>query len=97
MSRIMFTVSYTVPDGKRAEYLGLVQKLRTFYVGAGVDYHVMEDKAAHNHFREVFLYPSEDAFEASDDPESTKDVADVIDMVYGMVQNVQYTTHVEMV
>ncbi len=94
MSRIMFTVSYVVPDGKRSEYLGLMQKLSQFYASTGVDYAVMEDKAAHNHFREVFRYASEEAFEASDDPESTRDVADVIDAVYGIVTNVQYTTHV---
>lgn len=94
MSRIMFTVSYVVPDGKRAEYLGLMQKLIQFYASTGVDYSVLEDNAAHNHFREVFRYASEEAFEASDDPETTRDVADVIDAVYGIVTNVQYTTHV---
>lgn len=94
MSRIMFTVSYVVPDGKRAEYLGLMQRLSQFYASTGVDYAVMEDKAQHNHFCEVFRYASEEAFEASDDPETTRDVADVIDAVYGIVTGVRYSTHV---
>jgi len=95
MARVLFTVSYVVPDGKRTEYLSLIGQLKAFYAAQGVEYAVYEDRAAHNHFREVFRYASAEAFDASDDPEATTAVADVIDQVYAIVTDVTYSTSVE--
>lgn len=90
MPRILFRVSYAIPDGKRSEYLSHIAKLRTFYQATGVEYSVFEDQGKHNHFQEVYVYPSAEAYEASDDPENTKDVADVLDAVYAMASNIAY-------
>lgn len=90
MPRVLFRVSYSIPDGKRTEFLSLINKLRAFYTANGIDYSVYEDNSHHNQFQEVYVYPSMEAYEASDDPESTKDIADVLDVVYGMTSNVTY-------
>ena len=95
MPRVQFTVSYAIPDGKRADYLSLVKKLRSFYGGTDVEYAVCEVQSAHNHFREVFRYASMEAFDASDDPDATKEIADVIDAVYEMATGISYETCVE--
>ena len=90
MSRVLFRVTYTIPDGKRTEYLTLIDKLRKHYASNGVDYSVFEDKGRHNHFQEVYVYPTMEAYEASDDPSSLSDISDVIDAVYAMAANVEY-------
>lgn len=90
MSKVLFSVSYTVADGKRTDYLSLVAKLLKFYAGTPVAYAVYEDASKHNQFQEVYVYPSMEAYEASDDPENTKDVADVLDAIYSMASGVSY-------
>ena len=90
MSRVLFRVSYTIPDGKRNEYVQLVDKLKNHYSAMDVEYTVFEDKGKHNHFQEVYVYPSMEAYEASDDPSSLTDVSDVIDAVYAVAENVEY-------
>ncbi len=90
MARVLFRVSYIIPDGKRTNYLSLVGRLREFYAGQDVQYSVFEDTVKHNHFQEIYVYPTTEAYEASDDPENTKEVADVLDAIYGMATNVVY-------
>jgi hypothetical protein len=90
MSRVLFRVTYTIADGKRAEYLRLIEQITAFYNGSDVSFSLFEDRAQHNRFHEVYLYPSAEAYEASDDPDSTKDIADVIDQVYSMATQVKY-------
>ncbi|RPI67194.1 MAG: hypothetical protein EHM43_09420 [Ignavibacteriae bacterium] len=96
MPRVQFRISYTIPDGKRAEYLGLVEKLRAHYATGEAEYAVYEDQGQHNRFQEVFVYPSQEAYDASDDPELTKNVADVIDAVYALARDVQYSVGTEL-
>jgi len=95
MPKVLFRVSYAIPDGKRTDYLSLVNKLRAFYSANGVEYAVYEDISKHNNFHEVYVYSSLEAYEASDDPENTKDVSDVLDAVYGMTSNVVYSVSKE--
>jgi len=90
MSRVLFRVSYTIPDGKRANYLKLVERMQSFYAGSEIGFAVYEDRSTHNKFQEVYIYPSTEAYDASDDPESTKAIADVIDEVYAMAEDVRY-------
>jgi len=90
MSRVLFRVSYNIPDGKRNEYMQLINKLKNHYSSMDVEYSVFEDKGKHNHFQEVYVYPSMDAYEASDDPSSLTEVSEVIDAVYNMAANVVY-------
>lgn len=90
MPRVLFRVTYLIPDGKRSEYLSLVGKLRKHYASNGIDYAVYEDKGKHNHFQEVYVYPSMEAYEASDDPSTLTDVSETIDAVYAMASKVEY-------
>jgi hypothetical protein len=90
MSRVLFRVAYAIPDGKRAEYLSLVGRLRQHYAANAVEYSVFEDHTKHNHFQEIYVYPSMDAYEASDDPENTKEIAEVLDSIYGMAKAISY-------
>jgi quinol monooxygenase YgiN len=97
MSRVLFRVAYSIPDGKRQEYLALVSKLRQHYTANDVEYSLFEDHNKHNHFQEVCVYPSMEAYDASDDPENSKDIADVLDSVYGMATNITYSVAREVV
>jgi len=90
MPRVLFRVTYSIPDGKRSEYLTLIDKLRKHYASNGIDYSVFEDKGRHNHFQEVYVYPSMEAYEASDDPASLTGVSEAIDAVYSIANNVEY-------
>lgn len=95
MPRVQFRISYSIPDGKRAEYLALIEKLKAHYAQGEAAYAVYEDQGRHNHFQEVFVYASAEAYDASDDPELTKPVADVIDAVYALARDVQYSVSTE--
>lgn len=95
MPRVQFRISYTIPDGKRAEYLGLVEKLKAHFAQGEAAYTVYEEQGQHNRFQEVFVYSSQEAYDASDDPESTKPVADIIDAVYALAKDVQYSVSTE--
>ena len=44
MSKVQFRITYSIPDGKRPEYLQAISKLREYYSGAGVEYGVFESK-----------------------------------------------------
>jgi hypothetical protein len=90
MSKVLFRVSYTIPDGKRPEYLAAIAKLQQHYSGTSVDYGVFETKGKHNHFQEVYIYPSVEAYEASDDPETLAGAAQHVDRIYALATNVVY-------
>ena len=90
MARVLFRVSYTIPDGKRNEYLKLVGQIGLFYKNSEVSFRVYEERAQHNRFQEVFIFPSKEAYDASDDPETIKGIADIIDDVYAMATDVRY-------
>lgn len=90
MPRVLFRVSYSIADGKRADFLSLIAKLRSHYAGTGVEYGVFEDASKHNHFQEVYVYPTYEAYEASDDPDNSKDIAEVLDSIYGMATGISY-------
>ena len=90
MAKVLFRVSYSIPDGKRADYLAAVAKLTAYYAGVGQEYSVFETRGKHNHFQEVYVYPSVEAYEASDDPETIADISGAIEKIYGLATNVTY-------
>ena len=90
MSRVLFRVSYSIPDGKRSEYLKLIGQIARFYDNSDVQFSVFEDRSKHNFFQEVYVYADKDAYEASDDPDATKDIADQIEQVYALAEGVKY-------
>jgi hypothetical protein len=95
MSKVQFRVSYSIPDGKRSDYLAAIAKLRQHYSGSDVEYGVFETKGKHNHFQEVYVYPSVDAYEASDDPDTMSGVSQYVDKIYALATNVVYDVSFE--
>lgn len=90
MSRVLFRVSYSIPDGKRPEFLAAVQKLRQYYSGNGVEYSVFESKNKHNHFQEVYVYASVEAYDQSDDPSTITEISAAMEKIYALAQDVTY-------
>lgn len=95
MSKVQFRVSYSIPDGKRSEYLAAIAKLRQHYSGSDVQYAVYETKGKHNHFQEVYVYATVEAYEASDDPETMAGVSQFVDKIYALATNVVYDVSFE--
>lgn len=96
MSRVLFTVSYEIPEGSRAKYLELIAKLKDILNADGISYSVFELEKERNQFKEVYIYPSEEAYDASDDAENAE-ADDLIQQIYNMVKDkkVQYARAVE--
>ena len=90
MAKVQFRISYSIPDGKRPEYLQAISKLRDYYGGAGVEYNVFESKARHNSFQEIYVYPSQEAYDASDDPETITEISGAIDKIYSLAKDINY-------
>ncbi|MDZ4745145.1 MAG: hypothetical protein SGJ05_03985 [bacterium] len=90
MAKVQFRITYSIPDGKRGDYLQAISKLREYYGGAGVEYGVFESKGRHNHFQEVYVYPSQEAYDASDDPETITEISGAIDKIYSLAKDITY-------
>ena len=90
MSKVLFSVSYSIPDGKRPEYLAAIASVREFYSGSDVSFSLYETKGKHNHFQEVYVYPSADAYDASDDPAATAAISSSIEKIYSLATSVVY-------
>jgi hypothetical protein len=90
MSKVLFSVSYSIPDGKRTEYLSAIASVRDFYANSDVAFSLYETKGKHNHFQEVYVYPNAEAYDASDDPASSAAIASSIEKIYALASNVTY-------
>jgi len=92
MSRVLFRVSYTVADENRSSYLGAVSSLRQHYSSTDVLFAVFETQQKSGHFEEVYIYPSEAAYDASDDPSSFGEATlALIEQVSSLATNVRYS------
>ena len=94
---VLFRVSYSIPDGKRPEYLAAIAAVRAFYAASETVFSLYETKGKHNHFEEVYVYPSVEAYEASDDPETPAAIASAIEKIYALAANVTYAVATEVV
>jgi hypothetical protein len=90
MSKVLFSVSYSIPDGKRPEYLAAISAVKEFYSGSDVSFSLFETKGKHNHFQEVYVYPSPESYEASDDPAATAAISSSIEKIYALATGVVY-------
>jgi hypothetical protein len=70
MARVQFIISYEIAEQDRNQYMQLVNEVLPLLNANGTVYTVFEDSAKKNFFAEVYLYPSEEAFEAADDAET---------------------------
>ncbi len=68
MSKVIFTVQYTIKPEKREEYLKILKDLKLIIKSDGLlSYNVYEIKGRQNHFQEIHVFASEDSYENYDD------------------------------
>jgi len=68
MSKVMFTITYTVKPQMRTAYLKTIQALKEHLVDVrGKDYSVFEHKSKPNHFTEVYFCKDWHEYELLDD------------------------------
>ncbi len=99
MSKVMFSVRYSIVPEKRAEYLTIVKELKSIVKAEGLEsYIVFEQKNKSNTFEEVYLWTNMESFENSE--ENLDERVDILttklsDLV--IEKTTQYTTLVEVV
>lgn len=68
MSKVLFTVQYEVLPNKREEFLSSMNELKTLITAEGLEsYSLYEVKGKANTYAEVYVFVSNDAYEAFDD------------------------------
>lgn len=97
MAKVFFQVSYSIADGKRADYLAAIASLRAFYAGTDTSFTLFETKGKHNHFQEVYTYASAESYDSSDDPETTAPISGSIEKIYALAKDVVYGVATEVV
>lgn len=95
MPRVLFTVNYTIPEQQRKNYLELITQLKSRYAGSEVQHNVFEMKGKRNGFQEIYVYNSQDSFDASDELEERLKVSEIVEKITEIAQNVQYNVGYE--
>ena len=68
MPKVVFTISYTIKQEKREEYLALMKEMRKHLVeNKGKKYNVYEEKGKKNTFVEIFYCDSMEEFDGLED------------------------------
>lgn len=83
MAKVLFTATYNVPETNRSNYLELVAQLKSLLNTNGISYSIYEIDKQRNHFQEVYVYPSVESYEASDDNENSE-VEAILEKIYGL-------------
>jgi hypothetical protein len=96
VAKVMFTVSYEIPEAARAQYLALIAQLKPLLNSNGTAYNVYEIEHKKNQFQEVYIYPNEDAYEAADDAENPQADA-LVEQIYALARDhkVSYSAAIE--
>lgn len=97
MSRVMFTISYSIQPDQRESYLELIRELKEHFKSLGrQNYSVYEAKGRKNHFTEVFVTESIEEFDALEDNQDEK-TQDLIQRLEGFVDQagMKYSTMIE--
>lgn len=96
MPRVLFMISYTIKPEHRSNYLMLITEIKSHVVNVGKNnYSVFEVKGKKNQFTEVYIFNSEEEFEALDDaqdPQTQELLGRLEPFVDG---NMKYTTALE--
>jgi hypothetical protein len=65
---VILVISYSIRDGRRADFLNLISDLRPLLVSiGGSDFTLFEDRSRINYFMEIFRFKDEAEFTAFDD------------------------------
>lgn len=73
MGKVIFSVQYEIIAAKRDEFILAIKELRSLIKADGLEnYSVYEIKGKLNHFEEIFLFASKEAFDNYDDSENER-------------------------
>ncbi len=94
MSRVLFSIRYEIVAEQRDEFLRIIRELKNLVKAEGLEqYSVFEHKKKPNHFEELFLFESKEAYEEYDDF-SDERVEILMNQLSGMIkqQSTNYST-----
>jgi len=73
MAKVIFSIQYDIIPGKRDDYLNIMRELKSLVKAEGLDsYSLFEKKNKSNSFEEVYVFASDEAFEAFDDNQNER-------------------------
>lgn len=73
MAKVIFSIQYEINDENRNEYISTAKELKTLLKAEGLEnYSIYEVKGKKNHFQEVYLFNSEEAYENFDDNQNER-------------------------
>jgi len=73
MPRVIFSIEYEVIANKRNEYLGIMKEMKSLVSAEGLlSYSLYEKKNKANNFEEVYVFESEEKYEAYDDNQNER-------------------------
>ncbi|PJA98687.1 MAG: hypothetical protein CO128_06050 [Ignavibacteriales bacterium CG_4_9_14_3_um_filter_30_11] len=73
MSKVLLSIRYEIETSKRDEYLSVIKELKNILKSDGLEsYSVYEIKGKPNHFEEIYIYNSVQAYEDADDSENER-------------------------
>ncbi len=99
MAKVIFSIQYEINDEKRNEYISTARELKTLLKAEGLEnYSIYEVKGKKNHFHEVYLFISEEAYENFDDNQNER-INILINKISEMTidNSSRYTTLIEAV
>lgn len=68
MPKVIFIVQYEIKSEKREEYLNSIKELKLLIKPEGLEsYSVYEVKGKQNNFQEIYVFSSEEAYDAYED------------------------------
>lgn len=94
MSRVVFSIKYSIQPERRLDYLDVVRELKNLVKAEGLEsYSVFEQKNKANNFEEIYIFKTQDAYDRFE--ENTDERIDILmtklsDMI--KEQTTQYTT-----
>ena len=73
MPKVIFTIQYEINKDKRDEYYSVIKELKNLVTGEGLEsYRIFEVKGKPNHFQEIYIFASNEAYEQFDDDQSER-------------------------
>jgi hypothetical protein len=91
MSRVVLSVSYTVPEQSVSEHNELIGRIRGCYAGTDINYLPCATQNGPGSFQELYIFPGEQSYEASDDIAEKIGADALFAQVEDLVQNMQFT------
>jgi hypothetical protein len=94
MSKVIFSIKYTIHPDRRQDYLDVVRELKNLVKADGLEsYSVYEIKNKTNSFEEVYIFKTQEAYDSFEDS-SDERIEILMTKLSDMIkeQSTQYTT-----